>query len=105
MKSLLICALLPLIIPSSPASASTPGEWAALDQRVKRACIAMSGLSRPQLLAQKISFSDAIGIEIRMIRGTDSRGRYHRRLCAYNRASRRTEVEDAAGWLGPSVKP
>ncbi len=105
MKSLAFSALLTLIILSGSASASTPGAWAALDQRVNRACIAMSGLSRPQVLAQKISFSDAIGTEVRMIRGTDSRGRYHRKLCAFNRSSGRTEVQDAAGWLSPSVKP
>ena len=105
MKSLAAYALLPLIVLSGSASASTPAAWAALNQRVNRACIAMSGLSRPEVLAQKISFSDAIGTEVRMIRGTDSRGRYHRKLCAYNRSSSRTEVQDAAGWLGPSVKP
>ena len=105
MKALAVYALLPLVILSRSASASTPAAWAALDQRVNRACIAMSGLSRPQVLAQKVSFSDAIGTEVRMIRGTDSRGRYHRKLCAYNRSSHRTEVQDAAGWLGPSVKP
>ena len=105
MKSLAAYALLPLIVLSGSASGSTPAAWAALDQRVNRACIAMSGLSRPEVLAQKISFSDAIGTEVRMIRGTDSRGRYHRKLCAYNRASHRTEVQDAAGWLSQSVKP
>ena len=105
MKHSLAYALLPLIIFSGSASASTSGEWAALDRRVNRACIAMSGLSRPQVLAQKVSFSDAIGTEVRMIRGTDSRGRYHRKLCAFNRATSRTEVQDAAGWLSPSVKP
>lgn len=105
MKALTACALLPLIIVAGSASALTPGEWAAMNQRVNRACIAMSGLSRPQVLAQKVSFSDAIGTEVRMIRGTDSHGRYHRKLCAYNLSSHRTEVQDAAGWLSPSLKP
>ncbi len=105
MKSLIVSLLFPLIVLSIPANASTPAEWAALNQRVNRACIAMSNLSRPQVLAQKISFSDAVGVEVRMIRGTDQRGRYHRKLCAYNRSSGRTEVQDAGGWLGPAVKP
>lgn len=93
------------MILSASAGASTPESWANMDQRVNRACIAMSGLSRPQVLAQKVSFSDAIGTEMRMIRGTDSRGRFHRMICAFNRKTSRTEVKDVGGWFGTSVKP
>ena len=92
-----------LAIPAS-TSASTPEAWAQLDQRVVRACIAMSGLSRPQVLARKISFSDTIGIEVRMLRGVE-RGVMQRKLCAYNRRTGRTEVQDAGGWFGTTVKP
>lgn len=87
------------------ASASTPEAWANLDTRVNRACIAMSGLARPQVLKQKISFSDTIGTEVRMIRGYDDRGRFHRKLCAFNRRTSRTEVQDAGGWFGAAAKP
>lgn len=90
---------------ATTASASTPGAWAQLDTRVNRACVAMSGLARPQVLAKKISFSDVIGVEARMIRGVDRRGRMQRMLCAYNRRTGRTEVQEAAGWLGASVTP
>lgn len=89
----------------SAATASTPAAWAQLDRNVSRACIAMSGLARPQVLATKISFSDAIGVEARMIRGTDNRGRVKRLLCAYNRRTSRTEVQEASSWLVPSVRP
>ena len=88
-----------------PASASTPQAWNQMNTRVNRACVAMSGLSRPELLAAKISFSDAIGTEIRMIRGSDRKGVTHRKLCAYNQSTGRTEVQDAAGWNGPAIKP
>ena len=88
-----------------PASASTPQAWDQMNRRVNRACVATSGLSRPELLAAKISFSDTIGTEIRMIRGTDRKGVTHRKLCAYNRSTGRTEVQDAAGWNGPTIKP
>jgi len=90
---------------ATTASASTPESWSAMDQRVNRACIAMSGLARPQVLKQKISFSDTIGTEIRMLRGTDDRGRFYRKLCAFNRKTGRTEVQDAGGWFGSTVKP
>jgi len=86
------------------SSASTPDSWAQLDQRVVRACIAMSGLSRPEVLQRKISYSDPIGIEVRMLRGYEN-GRMHRKLCAYNRRNGRAEVQDAGGWWGSTVRP
>ena len=88
-----------------PAQASSPAAWEQMNRRVNRACIAMSGLARPEILAKKISFSDTIGIEARMVRGLDMRGRYQRMLCAYNRRTGRTEVQEAGGWLGASVRP
>lgn len=90
---------------SIPVGASTPGEWDALNQRANRACVAMSGLERPVLLAQRISFSDDIGVEIRMIRGRDNRRRTKRLLCAYNRSTGRTEVQEAGDWYGPTTTP
>ena len=97
--ALIAAAVLPLT-----ASASTPDSWAQLDQRVVRACIAMSGLSRPEVLTRKISYSDVIGVEMRMIRGIE-KGRMQRKLCAYNRRTSRTEVQDAGSWWGGTVKP
>lgn len=88
-----------------PAAASSPAAWANLDKRVTRACIAMSGLARPQVLAQKISTSDAVGVEVRMIRGYDGKNVFHRQICVMNRRNSRTEVQDAAGWFGSTVKP
>jgi len=90
---------------ASSLSASTPGAWDAINQRVNRACVAMSGLSRPELLAKKISFSDVIGTEVRMIRGTDKRGRMQRLLCAYNRSTGRSEIQPADVWNGPTTMP
>jgi hypothetical protein len=87
------------------APASTDAAWAQMNQRANRACVAMSGLARPQLLAKKISFSDVIGVEIRQIRGVDNRGRIKRLLCAYNRSTGRTEVQDADNWNGPTIRP
>ena len=103
MKRLLIVVL--TLAPLTPAMASTPGAWAQMNTRVNRACVAMSGLGRPQLLAKKISFSDVIGIEIRQLRGLDDRGRMKRLLCAYSRSTGRAEVQDADNWNGPVIKP
>lgn len=86
------------------ASASTPESGAQLDQCVVRACIAMSGLSRPEVLARNISFSDMIGIEVRMMRGLE-KGRMQPKLCAYNRRSGRTEAQDAGAWRGSATRP
>ena len=99
MKRMIVAAALLAV----PAGASTPESWAAMDRKVNRACLAMSGLPRPQVLARKISYSDTIGTEVRMIRGLDARGRMQRMLCAYNRRTGRTEVVDAGGWWGSAV--
>jgi hypothetical protein len=89
----------------SAANASAPGEFEKMNIRANRACIAISGLARPQLLAKKISFSDVIGVEIRQIRGLDNRGRMKRLLCAFNRSTSRTEIQDADNWNGPVTQP
>ena len=94
-----------LLMIAGAASASSPDAWANLDVRVNRACIAMSGLSRPQVLAHKISTSDAVGVEVRLVRGYDSRNRFHRKICVFNRKNSRSEVQDAGSWFGSSVKP
>ena len=102
MKLFISLALLAI---GTSAQASTPKAWAAMNQRVNRACVAMSGLARPQLLAKRISFSDVVGVEVRQIRGVDNRGRMKRLLCAYNRSSGRTEVQEADNWVGVTTKP
>ena len=102
MKRLIACGL---ALMATTATASTPQAWNQMNQRVNRACIAMAGLARPELLAKKISFSDTIGTEIRMIRGADKRGRMQRLLCAYNRSTGRAEVQEADVWTGPATKP
>jgi hypothetical protein len=100
-----LTAFLGATVLASSAQASTPEAWAQLNTKANRACVAMSGLSRPQLLAKKISFSDVIGVEIRQIRGLDNQGRMKRLLCAYNRSTGRTEVQDADNWNGPTTRP
>ncbi len=98
-------AVLATVLLASTAQASAPGEFEKMNTRANRACIAMSGLARPQLLAKKISFSDVIGVEIRQIRGTDDRGRMKRLLCAYNRSTGRTEVQEGDNWNGLTTRP
>lgn len=102
MKLLIACTV---ALAGTAAAASTPAAWDQMNQRVNRACVAMSGLSRPELLAKKISFSDTIGTEIRMIRGADKRGKMKRLLCAYDRKSGRAEVQETDVWNGPVTRP
>ncbi len=102
MKALMACAV---ALIGTAATASTPQAWDQMNQRVNRACVAMSGLSRPELLAKKISFSDTIGTEIRMIRGADKRNRMKRLLCAYNRSTGRAEIQEGDAWTGATTRP
>ncbi len=90
---------------ASAATASTPAAWNQMNTRVARACIAISGLKRPVLLAKTISYSDEIATELRMIRGTDKGGRMKRLLCAFNRSTGRAEVQDGDAWNGLVTKP
>ena len=101
----IVIAFAALSLFATGATASTPAAWNQMNTRVNRACVAMSGLARPQLLAKKISFSDVIGTEIRMIRGTDKRGRMQRLLCAYDRKTGRAEVQEGDVWNGATVTP
>lgn len=105
MKLLRIVPLAAVLAIAASASASSPAAWANLNTRVNRSCIAMSGLARPEVLAQKISTSDAVGVEVRLIRGYDDRKRFHRKICVFNRSNSRTEVHDAGSWFGSTVKP
>ncbi len=89
----------------SPVSASTPVAWDQMNQRANRQCVAISGLSRPILLAKRISFSDTIGVDVRQLRGLDNRGRTKRLLCAYNRSTGRAEIQEGDNWNGPTTKP
>ena len=86
-----------ILATASAGLASTPSAWREMNQRVRRACIAASGLTRPRLIDVPVSFSDAIGTEMRMLRGT-RHGRPQRLLCAYNRRTRAVEVQDAPDW-------
>ncbi len=104
-KRLYKLALVFTVLLSANLSASTPESWKHTDQQSGRACLAMSGLARPELLASKNSFSDVIGIDLRMIRGHDAKGHLKRLLCAYNRRSGRAEIQAGGNWLGPSVRP
>lgn len=102
LKAMIACAVVAL---TGTTQASAPGEFEKMNTRANRACVAMSGLARPELLAARISFSDTIGTEIRMIRGTDRQGRTKRLLCAYNRATGRAEIQPGGVWNGPTVRP
>lgn len=90
---------------SGGARASTPASWANLDMRVVRACIAMSNLATPEVLATKVRTSDPVGVEVRLVRGYDRQRKFHRMICVFRRSNSRTEVHDIGNWNGPVVKP
>ncbi len=87
------------------ATASTPEAWAELNQRVNRACVAMSGLARPELLDANISFSDEMPVEARLLRGYDSKGTLKRLMCLFDRRTGHAEIQELPDWNAPTVKP
>lgn len=85
---------------AAPALASTPAAWTALDRQVASACVKKAGLARARTLSDKVGFSDAIPVELRIVQGFNSRGKYARLLCAYDRRTKQVEVQDVTGRLG-----
>ena len=77
-----------------------PGAWQQMDQRVARACIAASGLSRPKMIADKASFSDRVYVELRIVEGSNSQSVIDVKLCAYDRRTGRATTTEGVGRLG-----
>ena len=88
----------------SPASASTPAAWAALEREAKRSCLAASELRRPHV-SRAVIFDDTVGKLVLVITGTYAeprlRGVRGTNLCLYDRRTRKAAVEEAKGWSAP----
>ena len=82
-----------------PASASTPGAYAALDQRTSAACIAASGL-RDAAVGPVMRFSDTFLMDARSVTGVypqaHMKGAKGAMLCLYNRKTKRAETQEMA---------
>lgn len=95
----LLMLLAALLVPAA-VHASTPAAYAQLNRDVARACLAKSELARARLLTDRLSFSDAIPVELRALRGFDRRGRSVARVCAYDRRTKTAEVQDGNARFG-----
>jgi len=104
LRGMILCAAL-AVTAAIPATASTPEAWAQLYKKVNRACVAQSGLARPQLLAAKLSYTDNVPVEVRLLRGNDRRGRLQRLVCVYDRRTGRAEVQAAPNWNAATTRP
>lgn len=89
---------------TAPALASSPAAWSALDKQVASACVKKAGLARARTLSDKVGFSDAIPVELRVVQGFDRRGKYARMICAYDRRTRQAEVQEVKGRLGAATR-
>ncbi|MCW3798312.1 hypothetical protein OMW55_10910 [Sphingomonas sp. BN140010] len=96
---------LSVTLAASAATASTPEAWAQMNKRAARACVAESGLARPQLLAARLSYTDEVPVEVRLIRGNDRQGRMQRLVCVYDRRTGRAQVQPAPNWNAPTTRP
>ena len=82
------------------ASASSPAAWQQMDQRVARACLAAAGLSQAKMIADKASFDDRVGVELRIVEGYNSQSVIDVKLCAYDRRTGRAATVEGVGRLG-----
>jgi heat shock protein HslJ len=93
-----IAVLTSLVGIGGASVASTPQDWAALDARSAGICSHVSGLLEPQVGAP-VRFSDAVGIDVRVVTGTAPQPRADdapvAMLCAFDRRSGKAEVVEA----------
>lgn len=99
MKSRLL--VLPIVGLAATAFASTPGAWQASARAGRTACIMSSGLAHASA-AGPIGFSDTIGRDAFLVRGTYRQrfmnGAKGTMLCLFDRRTRRAETVEAKGW-------
>jgi hypothetical protein len=97
-------ALLALVgaLPGTPAAASSPSAWSALESDAAKACAAASGLRNPVVSATTIRYDDTLGVDARLVSGTwpqpHMKGAQALMLCLYDRRARRAQVQDAETW-------
>lgn len=99
-KLKLILAAAGVAVLGTAAPASSPQAWAALDARVKRACILASGLRQAKVVPDKVSFPDRVPVEIRIVEGYNRQSVIDVRLCAYDRRIGRAATVEGSGQLG-----
>ena len=85
---------------ATPAGASTPQAWAALDRQANRACLAASGLTKAKVMSDKASFSDRVPVEVRIVEGYSRQSVIDVKLCAYDRRTKRATTVEGVGRLG-----
>ena len=94
----LFAAGLATVTTATPALASAPSAWAALDKQSSAACIKAAGL-RNAKAGPSVHFSDTMLIDARSVTGTypqaHMKGAKGSMLCLFNRKTKRVEVQDA----------
>lgn len=100
------CSSVPLLVatfallagPAASSLASTPQAWAEMNAKSSAACAQVSGLNEPKVGAP-IRFSDAIGLDVRVVTGTAPQPHMEdtsvTMLCAFDRRTGQAEVVDA----------
>ena len=98
MKQIILAALLL----SGPALASSPDAWAKLGAKAAAACAKASGFRDPLVSSATVRFSDLLGLDMRLVAGVypqpHMKGARGQVLCAYDRRTGKTEVQDAEAW-------
>ena len=88
-----------LLFAGTTALASTPGEWANHEREVTTACLEASGLDNPQAVGTIVTFSDDVGYDALLVKGTYPQPHMHHQigqvLCLFNRGTRQVSTSDA----------
>jgi len=96
-----------LLFTGSLTLASTPNEWANHTQEVTTACLEASGLQNPQAAGTIVIFSDDVGYDALLVRGTYPQSHMQNQtgqvLCLFNRRTRQVSTSDADQILDQTI--
>jgi hypothetical protein len=84
------------------SAASAQSNYTRLDKAEIAACIRASGLIKATVSPTRVTFSDDVGYDVRLVSGTHPqkymRGAQGRMMCVYRRSTGRAEAQEFLGW-------
>ncbi len=98
---------LPLVVAASAAHASSEAAWAQFNLNVAQSCAAASGLNHAHI-SEIVGFDDSLGKVAALVTGIAPQRALHgaqiKKLCIYDKRTRRVWVDEARGWSAPDLR-
>jgi hypothetical protein len=99
---------LPLaLVAGTAAHASSDAAWARFNLDVAQHCAAASGLNHAHI-STIVGFDDSLGKVAALVTGIEPQRALHgaqgKRLCIYDKRSKRVWIDEAKGWSAPDLR-